>query len=420
MKHIRALSAVVLFLALMCGAAAADVIYTAVDDGYAASVIGTVSNNGTVKSKIYAGMPNDQAIFTFKDPAGNLRALVADRSGLSDARPDAITVFDLQNSNWSSPLLNDSNKYDLLNTNSVIAVGNYLYISSGTTSPAGGKIIKVDMTNNYNVVGNPVVFSGRQTPGDLIAVGNKIYAVITNVDGDYGSGLTYYDSEVIEYDTNLKVTNTLSFAAKNPGSNGLYNGKLYISCMGGSQGAGSIGSLWEIDLSNMSDKKKLLEFSKGSNGLGMDYMGSGLAIAPNGSAYLSLIAYDAEWNADTKLYVTTVAKIVNSDIGAEVPPQGTHVGYGYGVHWDQYANALWTTYGKYLEKRTAAGTLLQEFSPSQLGNNIYSVAVYDASSTPQQSGGSGGGSGGGCDAGAGALGLIILAAGVFAKRRIGR
>ncbi|MCL1941782.1 MAG: SYNERG-CTERM sorting domain-containing protein, partial [Synergistaceae bacterium] len=85
--------------------------------------------------------------------------------------------------------------------------------------------------------------------------------------------------------------------------------------------------------------------------------------------------YDASWNFSATLYVTTVAKLSAGDHGAGSNISGT--GYEWGIIWSEPDQTLWVMAGSGLQARSKTGALIESFTPSQLGDSIYSISPLD-------------------------------------------
>jgi len=205
----------------------------------------------------------------------------------------------------------------------------------------------------------------------------KIYALITKETHTEVYDFEYYPSEIAELDKDLKELRRLKLedgtdSAKNSGILALHSDKLYIGSIGGALGASAWGDVWELDIGTWKARRIISASTTGAP----SFVGiSGLAIANDGTAFILTGGYDALWNYTATLYVTTVSDMSTgkTGVGAVIPG----IGYSWGIAWSEYDQTLWMMAGSELQARSKTGELITTFTPSQLGDSIYSISPLD-------------------------------------------
>ncbi|MDR1515671.1 MAG: hypothetical protein LBS45_08250 [Synergistaceae bacterium] len=411
MKRLKVLVFAIMVLMVFSSGAYADIVYSATEN-YNSASIGTIAGRGYQVSKDQVtALGGDTQIFSFKDYKGDEKVLIRETNGPAD---DAVSIY--TPGQWREP---DNKGVTGLGANiyGVAVVEQYLYFVTFLRYEGGvedsGQVIRIDMANGYRRDDDKTfdlpssVESDRHTMGVSIkAWNNKIYVVTAVRDGSYN----WYPGEVIEFDKDLQPTQQTVPIGSNAGamtdSAFLYEGKLYIGCAGSTLGTEpEAAGYWEVDLATMKSKR-IIDLNDDSHLLDKPYSGSGVAITPEGTAFLMLTNFDAGYSA--KLYVTSVSEMIGGSIGEEVSQFPDRKGYSASVFYDNNTETLWCAVGTDLEARAKDGSPLRTFKPIDLGNDIYSVAVVKSAG----SGGGGGESGGGgCDSGfLGGFGLLALLA----------
>ncbi|MDR0648073.1 MAG: hypothetical protein LBF92_01890 [Synergistaceae bacterium] len=427
MKRLKVLVSALAALAIFTGGAAADVVYTATN-GSNSSIGIIISSDKYEISKHAANFGPYAKVFSFRDDKGNDKILVNDYLFLNDDRVYIYTPGKGDKAEKDSAVTGATNIYG------VATIGQYLYFVGYESyddeeNLGSGKVVRVDMDNDYQVVGNPFeledsVFKNKDgwttTGVSIKEYADKIY-VVTQVHD--ASWTTWAQGEVIALEPDLKEAWRRKIGVNAGGTSEgitLYDDKLYIGCIGGKMGDGKTGEYWEVDLSEETSEK-IIDLSDEKHNLGYPYGGAGIAIDEDGNAMLMLLNYyipDENSPYDIRmrprLYFASVEGMVaDGSIGAEVSQFTGKEGSSWGVSYDESTKTFWCMAGKELIAFNKDGSQKQEFSRADLGDDIYSVAVVgpiqDAGGSGESDNGPGGG--GGCDTGLlGGLGLLALLA----------
>ena len=211
----------------------------------------------------------------------------------------------------------------------------------------------------------------------LTVYGGRVYALMTRETHTDFYDWEYFPSRIAELDENLNELRSLELkdgtnAAKNSGFFALHGGKLYVGSIGGDMGGGEAGDVWEVDIETWTASQVLDVSSDGGI--------SGLAIANDGTAFILVGGYDASWNFQATLYVTTAGILSGGTTLAAIGPgiliSGS--GYSWGLAWSEPDEALWVMAGEELKAYSKTGAPLRTFSPLELGNNIVSIAALES------------------------------------------
>jgi hypothetical protein len=440
-KRVEVIALLSLFLASLAVCvfsvrADADVFYAV--SNYSTGSAGVVAKSGdafSVKRNLVSNFGVDAWGFTFRDAAGAERAMIRE---YNYGPNDSVYIYNA--SDWSAPPVN---KRDLGSNIHAVASGGpdkedkrdrkYLYLTT-YESYAGasgdedtGEVVRADMENGFT---RDKAYQYRRFTSES---GNVLspHAEAVHIQGDkvyvlYGmpyNGVTRYEaSEIVEFDAELnrlrsvKLTEADGRAGKNAVRMAAFGGKLYVACMGGYQGPDSWGDIWEVGIGSMTVRQVL-------DGRDMPYtlpggetaaVGMyGVQFAPDGAAYILTGSYSRDFTFRSRLFVTTAEKLSAGDAGAgvgEVSASYQKQGFSWDILYDEKDSTLWCMTGRELEARDRAGNLTRTFTPAELGDNIYSIALLDELDDLddyEQSGGGNDGGGGGCDSGLG-LGLLAM------------
>jgi Synergist-CTERM protein sorting domain-containing protein len=140
-----------------------------------------------------------------------------------------------------------------------------------------------------------------------------------------------------------------------------------------------------------------------------------ITITPRGTAYI--LVYNMNWpTIDARIYKASVGDLADGGMGTQLPAISNTAGSSWLVLWDEADTTLWVGAGNEIEARDADGNVVRTFTPADLGDNAYSIALIG---TGGDTGGSGGGGGGssGCDTGFGLFALLAVALVAFTRRR---
>jgi hypothetical protein len=409
--------------ALWSGAASADLFYGARSLG--ASSYGTVlGSNYTPDPNLVTSAYNYPSAFSFTDHSGKSWAVV-DGYQFGSGVADTVDIYNLET--WDRPFA--ERKDWGANISGLAVIDNYLYIAAFERYEGGveksGEIIRVDMTEGKNFAPDGTVYkfdaapeggsSILRRPCGIQVWQGKIYVLTYTYDGEHSVAAGMGRSEIFEFDENLKLTNNITIrpldrASRNTEFMVLYNDKLYLASSGGALGdPDSTGAIWEVDLSEASLPVKMLVDLANINDpdfAGKNIGSSALEITKDGTVFFILGGYDStDWSSAAKLYITTVAKLTDGDLGA---PKSQFSGSG--IVFDESLQALFTRSGNDLVVYDKGLNLLKTLTPSELGGDFYTMAVIGGTPNYTRPEPEGGGSGGGCDAGLGVFALLIASA----------
>jgi hypothetical protein len=396
MKKFKLILSFFLFAMLLAGRADADIFYAVSNYSTGSAGIITKGNSEySVKKNVVTNFGVDAAGFTFNDHNGNQRAMIRE---YNYGPNDPVYIWDP--SDWSKPIVN-KNSFGS-NIHAAASSGQYLYLAT-YESYAGsgedtGEVVRVDMKNGY--VRDRAYHYERFTSeggnrlsphAEAIYVGSgKIYALF----GMPYNGVNEYEaSEIVEFDSGLNVLRKAKLEdasgkeGRNPTRMAYYGGKLYIACMGGYQGPGSWGDVWEVDISAMTARQVLdgHDIPYTVNGESANVGMYGIDFAPDGTAFLLSGSYDSSYMFRARLFVTTAARLAAGDAGTSVKEYTQSPGYSWDILWDGPSATLWCMTGRSLEARNKAGALLRTFTPAEVGDNIYSISLLNGTSAPDSS-----------------------------------
>jgi hypothetical protein len=422
----KILALILAIAVLWSGAASADLFYTVVDSGYSNGSAGVVTRDGSsfnALKDLVTGIGGDPGVHSFIDVGGNERILLRNFSYSSS---DAVSIYDP--SDLTAPIFN-STAWAAGNIKGAVSLGDYLYVTaalrnySSMTVYDSGELLKIRMSDyqvedrySFNVTG--LSAGCKRNIDDLRAYGGKLYVVSNNYNP---VTFAYEDCEVFRFNpANLSAPEASVTIGINAGAMSqpmdIYGSKLYIACAGNSMG-GQAGSLWSVDLGSMT-ATELIDFDNVTTGFSFNSP-KGIAFADDGTA---LIAVGDDWDPGA-IYRTSAALLASG--GSDNTKAGTRIGtftpaasgYTFGVAYDRGNATFWVGNGDNLEARDRYGALLKSFTPAELGDNMYAMTVIDKYGGSPSGGSQAGDSLGGCDAGFGALSLLLAALVVSLKRR---
>jgi hypothetical protein len=412
----------------ICGIARADVFYTV--SNYSNGSAGVVAKDGSsfsVHKDLVSNLGLDACGFTFRDAGGAERAMIREyQYGPND------TVYVWNPADWHAPIINAASWGS--NIHAAASNGRYLYVTTyesykdGSRSQDTGEVARIDTLNGYKPDNKRYQFEAftgdagfTSSPhGEAIHIENdKIYALF----GVSYNGVSEYEpTEVVEFDSELNRLRSvrLKDANGNTGKNAMrmaaYDGKLYAANMGGYQGPDSWGDVWEVDVETMTARRVLdgHDIPYAVDGKPVNVGMYGIQFASDGTAFLLTGSYSGDYVFRARLFITTAERLSRGDAGSMAVEYTGKRGYSWDVLWDEKDAALWCMTGTSLEARDKSGKLLREFTPAELGDNVYSVSLLDDYSGGGNGGdeNGGGAGGGGCDSGF--LGALAVAVCVFA------
>lgn len=402
----------------------ADVFYAV--SNYSTGSAGTIAKTASgfsVKANLVNNLGRDAWGLSFRDSAGNERAMVREyRYGPND------TVYIWDPANWKTPIVNESTFGS--NIHAVTSHGQYLFAVTyegyfnGVSYQDSGEILRVDTANGYKTdrrwqyeMFTNSLGAACSPHGEAVIVYNgKVYALFAI---SYYGVSQYEDSELIEFEMDLTPTGRRAKVGKNALRMAEYNGKAYVAAIGGYQGPMTSGNICEVDLNTMTSRKIIdCADSMQDPVRPGSVSGYGITIAKDGTAYLLAGSYSGDSDPgmggndkytayNGRIFVTTAEALSAMGDPGEVAASYFDSGFSWDIVFDDKDSTLWCMVGKALEARDKNGALVRRFEPAELGDNIYSVAVMDdlensggGEGDDGQGGGSDGGGGGGCDSGA--------------------
>lgn len=383
---------------LFSAPASADVYYAV--SNYATGSIGTIRGGGgsfTVNKNLVNNLGRDAFGYSFLDPDGDPVALLREYEYGPD---DHIMLYDPYkgNNDWA-PFF--ETRGWVSNIHGVCSSGSYLYIntyesyaSSGSNVQLPGELVRIDMNNGAYTLDRSIRMEEFQKDGScwhyhgegVMAVGDYIYALWSVSSHPMPSA--YRPSELWKMTKDLQVVGR-AYVGKNvgnlqSGNMAFHNGKMYIAAIGGWQGPGTWGDIYEVDVDTMESKKVLgghdIVIYKDAAQTQRAAVGMyGITFAPDGTAFLLGGSYDGSFEAGysgffAKIFKTTAARLSKGDYGEEIGSFGA-AGFSWTLVYDKFSNVLWAMTGKKLNRYDKSGKLQRVYEPNELGDNIYSISV---------------------------------------------
>ena len=142
----------------------------------------------------------------------------------------------------------------------------------------------------------------------------------------------------------------------------------------------------------------------------------GIQFADDGTAFILAGHYDSGYNFYPRLFTSTVSALANREASEVEGAYANAAGYSWNILWDEDSSVLWCMAGNNLEARDKDGKILDTFTPNELGDNIYSVALLNDTEIGGIPDGDGE-TGGGCDTGAWGFTVFVLLACLCLIRR---
>jgi hypothetical protein len=105
----------------------------------------------------------------------------------------------------------------------------------------------------------------------------------------------------------------------------------------------------------------------------------GIDFAPDGAAYILTGSYSESYSRFyARLFVTTENDLINGLVSnGNIVDSITTGGYSWDVLYDDAASTLWLLAGTSLQARSEAGNLVRTFTPAELGDNVYSISLFN-------------------------------------------
>jgi hypothetical protein len=170
----------------------------------------------------------------------------------------------------------------------------------------------------------------------------------------------------------------------------MYNGKLYVGCIGGRQGTGVYGDIWEVDPGQMDNTgvagvRQVLAFKNVTGVLaGAGWGTYGLDFTKDGTAFILAGGYDTNMDFKGRLFKMPGDKLAAGGTAALSALESIHdftnaSGHSWwdGVTWDEKSDTVWIMAGTHLFAFDKDGSYKEDFDPAVLGEDIYSVALFN-------------------------------------------
>ncbi|MDR1205976.1 MAG: hypothetical protein LBL26_10940 [Peptococcaceae bacterium] len=389
--------------------ASADIFYTSsnYNAGMAGIIRGSAQSGYTVEAKLVSNLNGDAQGLSFVDHNGNLRALIRERmSGIGDV----VSIYNPQD--FRAPILNARGFG--ANIHAIASGGDDLYLVTYESYPVGpedtGEVIHVNMKEDYTVKDRYhnerffyAGFADYAWPhGEGVMVYNgKVYVMFGM--SDPSKILDYAPTEIVEFDRGLTPTGkkaVLKDSGTKIGKNSLtmklYNGKLYVGCIGGRQGPGVHGNIWEVDMADFGSApaRLVLDFEQVTGVLaGAGWGAYGIAFTEGGTAFILAGGYDNSMDFKGRLFKLPADKLAAGGTEAISSLQTAHSftgasGHSWwdGVTWDAKSDTLWCMAGTHLFAFDRNGAFQRDFTPVELGEDIYSVALFNEPSSSDPGG----------------------------------
>lgn len=384
-------------LGLVVGTARADILFAV--SNYVTGSIGRITQSGgrmVVEKDLVTNLGLDAFAYSFVDPAGRPFGILRE---YHYGPNDHVMLYDLGATEWwKAPSLDA--RWDLSNIHGVCSSGRYLYVTtyesyddSAPSTQRSGELLKLDMEDGYRIVGKHR-WDEFQEDGktwqphceNVMAIGDHIY-VLWSI-SEAPMPMTYLPSVLVKMTPDLvevgranvgKNTGNLS-----SGTMAFYGGKLYIAAMGGWQGPGTWGDLYEVDIETMASRKVVdghdIVVWKDAAHTEQAAVGMyGVAIAPDGTAWILGGSYDGNFDEGYDSFFaviqqTTAERLSRGDVGTRIADFGAE-GYSWTVMYDKDMGKLWAMTGTNLYMYGKSGALEKVFSPSDLGDPVYSISI---------------------------------------------
>jgi Synergist-CTERM protein sorting domain-containing protein len=233
-------------LLLLCGPAAADIVYTTSDWQSSTGELGLIV--GDTANTVSSALVGDSRVFSFLD-GDNSRVAVREYT-YSDSGQLADRVFILdpettwldppiENPSWEKGSLKASNTY------SMAVFENYLYAACYDS----GNVVEISMSD-YKPTGRSFTYPSENLSGNLsargiqvLASGDSIYALFILDAGDF---VTHSEGKLVKLDRELQLLGEIS-VGKNPKGMAVWGGKIAVAYLGGPYEAVSSGGIDLVD-----------------------------------------------------------------------------------------------------------------------------------------------------------------------------
>ncbi|MDR3164411.1 MAG: hypothetical protein LBU13_02435 [Synergistaceae bacterium] len=398
----------VLMILAQIRTASADIFYAAsnYEAGMVGQIRGSSSSGYVIDAKMVSNFNGDAQGLSFIDHDGNLRAMVRERAS---GAGDVVSIY--APSDFSRPILNHSGFGS--NIHAVTSYGDDLYLVTYESYPSGpedtGEVIRVDMRNGYALKARyqyqRFVYDGflpaagsinwAWPHGEGVMVHNNKVYVMFGI-SDPSKIVDYAPTEIVEFNRDLTPTGDKAILkegiqiGKNSLTMAMHNGKLYVGCIGGRQGVGVFGDVWEINLGDANtagdmSARQVLDFEQVTGVLaGAGWGAYGIDFTDDGTAFILAGGYDNSMDYKGRLLKIPAGELTKGGQDAinalEIKHDFTDAsGHSWwdGVTWDAKSSTVWCMAGTHLFALDKDGNFKRDFTPSELGEDIYSVALLN-------------------------------------------
>jgi Synergist-CTERM protein sorting domain-containing protein len=392
-KFLAALSVVF----LLCGAAAADIVYTTSDYIAGTGTLGVIDAEMEVKSGL-ANLTGDAVVFSFSD-GGSSRVAVVERNYTVG---DTVIIYDPRD--WT-PLFNERWS-DAMNIHGIASSGGMLYAACyASRGVEGSKIIQAS-TSSYKLTEKEYVYP---TTDGYIANAEKVvvfegyvYALFSRgkaVEGTYPNDYEYAPSKLVKLTMDLGESVEEWDVGANAVDMAVANSGILVAFAGGSQTSGTVGGIQIVNtktgnVENLTEGKDLVK----------DQMIMGVCYVNETCLYFIGQQYAApgDWTPVSKLYRWAGTMDAQTPI-TEVLDISSETGYSYQVAYDARNDKIVTLAGDEILVINRNDTLEEDFSSVALGGGAYSLTLVNSASGGNDDGGSSG-----CNAGLTAFLLALV------------
>jgi Synergist-CTERM protein sorting domain-containing protein len=390
-SKLRFVAGVLSVVFLLCGAAAADVVYTVVDDNYVSGSLGII-DAALEAAPTYIPTTGDPAVFSFLDGEKTRVALVEhDSSGIGGG--DVVTIYD-PDGGWteSTP---PSSRWGIRATNihGMEMRNDKLYSACYGLLPKNQPgAIAVTSISDYQMTSQSYEYEYKS--GDYLPHAEKVlffnenfYALFSLVSSDF----SYGGSKVVKLDGDLKFIDEFD-VGENAADMVVWDGKIAVAYMGGYQDSTTAGGINVIDLSEEDSGKAVTDLELGSDSGEIPSL-----CTADSALYFIGLKYDENYKSQGTLYKWTGTgkeEVRKGDLSSK---------FTYQVVYDFAINALVAAFGDKVAVLGLDGTEKKIFDNVALEGNIYSLAVVAKASAPGSSNG-----GGGCSTGLTAFSALLL------------
>ncbi|MDR2174542.1 MAG: SYNERG-CTERM sorting domain-containing protein [Synergistaceae bacterium] len=406
----RVAAGVLLAVFLICGAAAADIVYTTADFSTYTGELRVIGNDSAVSQSI-ASVTSDTAVFAFRDGAGKRRIAVVERDYTVG---DTVTVCDpademtrLFQEKWTGAK----------NIYSIAASGGMLYAACYAGMGAeGAKVVQVSLSDckpTGKEYAYPVVDGYYPHATKVLTIGGSVYVLFNREKGNYPN-YEYAESKLVKLTADLEYVeaydvgkNAEDMVSANDG-----NG-IVVAYMGGPQAAGTVGGL---DLVHTKEDIAGDRVESLSEGRDWAQMIKGLCYVNTQCLYFIGQRYETAGSLApvSTLYRWTGTTDAPNPI-KEVSDISSSTGYSYQVAFDAKNDKIVTLAGDRILVFNRDDTLKEEFTGVELNGAAYSLTLTDSASGGREDSDDGGS---GCNAGLTAfLAVLVLPLALRRKSR---